>query len=278
MRAGPAGGGRMSAGPAGARPEAVVVTGAGSGIGRAIAERFAADGARVLAADIDLAAAERVAEAIGGHAARVDVSSQDGVRALAGEAERLFGGVDVLVSNAGVASTGRLDAMTDADWAWLLGVNLYGTAHTVQEFLPLVRRAGGRILVTGSVAGFAPDVGMGGYGVTKAAITAYAEVLADELAGEGISVTLLAPGPVRTALGSSSRNRPASGGAAGLVDVDLSAGDGGGLPWLAPEEVANIAVQAVRAGRRYAVTHPGWLEPVIARHRRIEAAFGPDSG
>jgi NAD(P)-dependent dehydrogenase (short-subunit alcohol dehydrogenase family) len=258
-----------------------VVSGAGSGIGRAIATRLAAEGARVAVADIDPDAAEEVAAAIGGRAYRVDVSDLDSVEQLAAAIDGDFGGVQLLVNNAGVASTGRLEQMTDPDWEWLLGVNLYGTIHGVTAFLPMLRRGsargGGAIVNTGSMAGLAPDAGMGGYGTTKFAVTAYTEVLAAELAPEGIAVTLLAPGPVRTGLGASSRNRP-PGSAGGLVDVDLAAGDGGGLPWQGPDEVAAVALDAIRDGRRYAITHPEWIDVVLARHRAVEAAFGATAG
>ncbi|WP_368499160.1 SDR family oxidoreductase [Herbiconiux sp. A18JL235] len=255
------------------RGRVAVVTGAGSGIGRALALRFAAAGARVAAADIELDAAERVAAETGGSAFRVDVSSLASVEQLAAGVEAALGPVDVLASNAGVASTAPLERMTDADWSWLLGVNLYGAVHTIGAFLPQLRRTRGRILVTGSMAGLAPDPGMGGYGVTKFALTAYTEVLAAELEPDGIGVTLLAPGPVRTRLGSSSRNRADDAPGAGLVDVDLSAGDGGGLPWHDPRDVADVAVEALLVGRRYAITHPEWAHLVTARHRAIESAF-----
>ncbi|QJU54108.1 SDR family NAD(P)-dependent oxidoreductase [Herbiconiux sp. KACC 21604] len=252
-----------------------VVTGAGSGIGRAIALRLAAAGARVAVADIELGAAEAVAAEANGSAFQVDVSSLASVEQLAAAVEAEFGPVELLVSNAGVASTAPLERMTDADWDWLLGVNLYGAVHTVGAFLSQLRSSRGRILVTGSMAGLAPDAGMGGYGVTKFALTAYTEVLAAELEPDGIAVTLLAPGPVRTRLGSSSRNRSDTEAGAGLVDVDLSAGDGGGLPWRDPGEVAEIAVEALLEGRRYAITHPEWAHLVRDRHRTIESAFDP---
>jgi NAD(P)-dependent dehydrogenase (short-subunit alcohol dehydrogenase family) len=252
--------------------EVAVVTGGGSGIGRAIAAELVRAGARVAVADIDAGAAERAGRELGAEAFQVDVSSAASVQALAaGVADRL-GPAAVLVNNAGVASAAPLERMTDADWDWILGVNLYGTIHGVAAFLPQLRRTRGRILNTGSMAGLSPDAGMGGYGTTKFAVTAYTEVLAEELAADGIAVTLLAPGPVRTALGSSSRNR--GGGAdRGLVDVDLAAGDGAGLRWITAEEVAAVALDALRDGRRYAITHPDWAPVVHARHRAIEAAF-----
>src|SRR3546814_13486028 len=102
------------------------------------------------------------------------------------------------------------------------------------------------------MAGLVADPGAGGYGVTKASLTAYTEVLAQELSGDGIGVTLLAPGPVRTRLGSSSRNRPADSRGA-LQDKDLTVEDGNSLPWLDPEQVAELAVHAIEGDRLYAL-------------------------
>ncbi|HWL02495.1 MAG TPA: SDR family oxidoreductase [Microbacteriaceae bacterium] len=248
------------------------VTGGASGIGLAIAERLVAEGARVAIGDIDASAVVAAADAIGALPFVVDVTDGSSTKAFAAGVVAAFGQVDMLVSNAGVASVAPLAEMTDADWDWLLGVNLYGTAHAVTAFIPHLTRPGGHILVTGSMAGLSPDAGMGGYGVTKFAVTAYAEVLAQELASDGIEVTLLAPGPVRTRLGSSSRNRP-NGPEGALHDVDLSAGDGGGLRWIDPEEVAEIALRAIEGNRRYAITHPDWAEVVERRHRAIEDSF-----
>jgi len=249
-----------------------VVTGGASGIGRALAERLVGEGDRVVIADIDIAAARASAETIGATALQVDVSDAESVAALARDAERSLGRIDLLASVAGVASLAPLVEMSRADWDWLLGVNFFGTVNAVTAFSPLLRASRGHILIAGSMAGFAPDTGMGGYGVTKFAVTAYAEVLAEELAQDGVGVTLLAPGPVRTSLGTSSRNRP-SGSEGSLHDVDLAAGDGGGLPWIDATEVAEHAIRAVAARRRYAFTHPQWHEIVAARHRAIDEAF-----
>lgn len=249
-----------------------VVTGGASGIGLAIARRLVAEGARVAIADIERESVTAAAEEIGATPFVVDVSDAGSVARLAADVRDALGPVGVLASNAGVASIARLEDMTDADWTWLLGVNVLGLHHAVTAFLPQLRETRGHILITGSMAGLAPDATMGGYGATKFATTAYAEVLAQELADDGIGVTLLAPGPVRTRLGESSRNRPADSTGA-LADRDLSAGDGGGLPWLDPDDVARIALTAVEADRPYAITHPEWADAVRRRHRAIESAF-----
>jgi len=254
------------------RGAVAAVTGGGSGIGRAIATRLASEGAIVAVGDIDLGAATAVGAQTGGGGYRVDVSDAASVEAFADAVVAAHGRVDILVNNAGVASVSPLADMTDADWDWLLGVNLYGVVHGVRAFLPHLTAPGGHILNTGSMAGLAPDAGMGGYGVTKFAITAYTEVLAEELAPSGIGVTLLAPGPVRTRLGSSSRNRPDDSRGA-LHDVDLSAGDGAGLRWAEPEDAADAAIGAILADEHYAVTHRDWKDVVVRRHRGIEAAF-----
>ena len=250
-----------------------VVTGGASGIVLALATELVTRGAVVALADIQLDAATEAAAEIGATPFAVDVSDRAGVEALAADVRAVLGPVGILANNAGVASTARLDEMTDADWAWLLGVNLMGIAHGVTAFLPQLRETRGHILNTGSMAGFASGPGTGGYGTTKFAVTGYTEVLADELADEGIGVTLLAPGPVRTGLGFSSRNRPA-GSTGALQDQDLAAGDGGGLRRMDPVEVAVIAADAIEADSRYAITHPDWVDVVLERHRAIEAAFG----
>ena len=249
-----------------------VVTGGGSGIGRGIAAALLERGAIVAIADIQLEAAEATAAELGATPFAVDVSDLGSVQRLADDVRSALGPVGILANNAGVASTARLEDMTDADWAWLLGVNFYGITHGVTAFLPQLRETRGHILNTGSMSGLQAKPGTGGYGTTKFAMTAYTEVLADELAGDGIGVSLLAPGPVRTGLGFSSRNRP-EGSAGALQDKDLSAGDGGGLRWADPLEVGRIAVAAVEADRFYAITHPEWLSGVAERHRAIEAAF-----
>ena len=249
-----------------------LVTGAASGIGRALAVQLIAEGARVLIADIDAAAVTATAAEIGAEGFAVDVSDREAVLRLAAETRERFGPVGILANNAGVASLAPLAEMTEADWRWLIEVNLFGVINSVAAFLPQLTGDGGHILNTGSMAGLSPDAGLGGYSTSKFAITGFTEVLAEELRGTGVGVTLLAPGPVRTQLGTSSRNRP--GGESGaLRDADLSAGDGGGVRWMDPAHVARVAVRAIERDERYAITHPDWWPVVRDRHERIREAF-----
>lgn len=250
-----------------------VVTGGASGIGRGLAVALRERGATVIIADIDQVQVERAADEIDAIPYRVDVSSEADVQRLAEQVRAEHGPAGLLFNNAGVASTAPLEAMTDSDWEWLLGVNFSGMTHGVRAFLPHLREAGGgHIINTGSLSGLRADAGSGGYGVTKFAITAYTEVLADEFAGSGIGVTLFLPGPVRTKLGSSSRNRPAVSRGA-LHDVDLTQRDELGLRWIEPGEAAEVVLRAVETDARYAVTHPDWLPRIAERHRAIEQGF-----
>ena len=255
-----------------------VVTGGASGIGRAIAVRLIAEGMSVVIADIEKSALEATAAEIGAVAIHTDVSSMARVSALADAVRERFGTVHLLCNNAGVGSIAPIDQMTLADWQWILGVNLMGTIHGVSAFLPMLRANadGGHIVNTASTSGFLPTPSLGGYTVTKYAIVAFSETLALELAAEApaIGVTLLCPGPVRTNIKASSRNRPASLGVGALTDKDLeSSPEAAQLSWLDPADVAEIMLAAVRRGDLYAFTHPDMTQLIAERHRLIAKAF-----
>lgn len=255
-----------------------VVTGGASGIGRGIASRLIAQGMNVVIADIEQKALDSTAAAIGATAIRTDVSSLDSVTALADEVRRRFGSVHVVCNNAGVGSVGRLESMTIADWQWMLGVNLWGVIHGVSAFLPMLKAnvEGGQIVNTASMGGLATLPGLGGYTTTKFAVVAFSETLAGELEAERsrVGVTILCPGPVRSNIKSSHRNRPASLPAGGLVDSDLEhSEEGAAMPWLEPEQVGDVVVRAIRRGDLYALTHPEMAGIPAARHERIAAAF-----
>ena len=183
-----------------------VVTGAGSGIGRALSRELARRGAHVVCADVDMRTATTTAteiEAAGGRATAVgcDVTSLDEVEALADAAEAAHGGpADLVVNNAGVATGGApIGDLPIEDWQWTLGVNLWGVIHGCHVFVPRLREAGrGGIVNVASSAAFAAGPGMGPYGVSKAGVLALSETLAAEVAADGLAVSVLCPTFVRT--------------------------------------------------------------------------------
>jgi NAD(P)-dependent dehydrogenase (short-subunit alcohol dehydrogenase family) len=182
-----------------------VVTGAGSGIGRAFALELARRGGRVVCADIDLARAKEtvvLVEAAGGEATAVacDVSLEIQVWELADAAEEWLGRPPTLViNNAGVGAGGRRVGETAlADWHSTLDVNLWGVVHGCHVFVPRLRAGGGGIINVASAAGFAAAPRMSAYNVSKAAVMSLSETLAAELSGSGVAVTVLCPTFVRT--------------------------------------------------------------------------------
>src|SRR5579885_3814605 len=178
------------------RGRVAVVTGGGSGIGRALVHAFAAEGMAVVVADIEADAAETVAGEArqqGAQAVAVptDVADPASIEALAARAEHDFGHVNVLCNNAGVFLAGSLAEATREEWAWLLAVNLLGVVEGVRACLPLLRKAGPReahIVNTASGAGLSAPPGMGIYTTTKFAVVGYSETLRRDLAPEGIGV------------------------------------------------------------------------------------------
>ncbi|MCC2639346.1 MAG: Short chain dehydrogenase/reductase family oxidoreductase [Moraxellaceae bacterium] len=188
------------------RQASAVVTGAGSGIGRAFALELARRGGRVLCADINLATAQETAAMIsasGGQAWALgcDVGVLDQVEAMAAEAERGFGApVDLVINNAGVGIGGRpIGEISIEDWQWTVNVNMWGVVHGCHVFAPKLRALGrGGIINVCSTASFAAAPLMGPYNLTKAAVLALSETLRAELGGTGIHVTALCPTFVKT--------------------------------------------------------------------------------
>ena len=182
---------------------AAVVTGGGSGIGRALALRFGAAGMPVVVADVDAAAADAVAgELHEACAVVVDVRSQASVDEMVATTIERVGVPALVCANAGVGSRGLPAAeLPMDDFDWVLDVNLRGAIATVQGFLPHLLRAGaGHIVVTSSVAGLAAMPGMAPYSAAKAGLIAYCEALRAELVGSGVGVSVLCPSWVRTSL------------------------------------------------------------------------------
>ena len=185
-----------------------------------------------------------------------------------------FGTVNVVVNNAGVGPFGRIADLTEADWRWIIDVNLWGVVHGVGVFLPILQSApgGGHIVNTASMAGLRPGPNLGAYSVTKYGVVSLTETLFVELGQDGsqVGVTVLCPGPVHTNIGTSTRNRP-PGLEGSLEDAELQMVEG--RSWMEPDQVGDIVVAAIRENHLYAITHPAMYPPVQERHDRIAAAF-----
>ena len=189
------------------REAAAVITGAGSGIGKAFAIELAKRGGRVVCSDVDEASARATADAIGAAggeatALRCDVSRIDDLQLLAKEAQAWFGGPPSLViNNAGVGAGGTAIGEADLDdWNWVLGINLWGPIHGCHVFAPILREADrpGGIINVASAAAFGAAPGMAAYNVSKAGVLSLSETLAAELSDTGINVTVLCPTFVKT--------------------------------------------------------------------------------
>ncbi len=199
------------------RDKVAVVTGAASGIGRGLAERFAAEGMKVVLADIETGAlAETEAELRGTGATvlavKTDVSKAADVEALAKKTIDAFGAVHVVCNNAGVAVGGLSWERSVADWEWVLGVNLWGVIHGIRVFVPIMLEQGteGHVVNTASTAGLSTGPGLPIYHATKHAVVALSEVLHHEFAATGakLRVSVVCPLYVDTRIVDCHRNRP----------------------------------------------------------------------
>ena len=226
-----------------------LVTGAGSGIGRATALALAADGAEVLCVDIDFDAAAVTAKEIGGAAFQLDVSDGTATQRLADHVLAEHGVPDIVMANAGVAVAGNFLDTTVEDWQRVLDVNLWGVIHTLRAFLPplVARGEGGNLVVTASAAGFLPLPSLPAYGTTKAAVLMLAQCLAGELAGDGIAVSAICPGFVHTNITSATRFAGLSGDAERAQQVRAT--EFYRRRGFGPEKVAAAVVAAVKENR-----------------------------
>jgi NAD(P)-dependent dehydrogenase (short-subunit alcohol dehydrogenase family) len=268
-----------------------VVTGAASGIGRALAERFARERMKVVLADIEEgplavtreALAKSGAEVI---AVRTDVSRGEEVEALAERTFEAFGTAHVVCNNAGVGVGGSAWQIEPADWNWILGVNLWGVVHGIRAFVPrMIEQEEGHVVNTASVAGLVSAPGMSAYSATKQAVIAVSECLHHDLTiatGGKVRVSVLCPGWVKTNIADSERNRPPSSDeraarARSLRDrrirESMRATIAAGIP---PEEVAESVLRAIVENRFWILTHPRSLDAVEARMRGILEGRAPD--
>lgn len=272
------------------RGKVAVVTGAASGIGFALCERFAAEGMRVVMADVERPALEGAAEAIRSGGAEVvavptDVSLAEEVEALAEKTVRSFGTVDVVCNNAGVAGgVGPVWERSLEEWQWVFGVNLFGVIHGIRAFVPLMLRQEreGYIVNTASVVGLT-SMGFGGaYGPSKHAVVAVSESLQIELTALGakLRVAVICPGGVRTRIAEADRNcpydavstpdTPAVREQKRLLRDAIAQGTD-------PAEIANCVVEAMRGGRFYVLPHPELNRHIAERSENILAGRPPGS-
>ncbi|GIL01827.1 MAG: short-chain dehydrogenase [Alphaproteobacteria bacterium] len=268
-----------------------VVTGAASGIGRALAERFAAEGMRLVLADIEPAPLQAAAEALRATGAPVewwvtDVADAAAVEALAETAYGRFGAVHVLCNNAGIVPGGRFRPIWEfapEDWAWTMGVNLMGIVHGTASFVPRMRATGewGHVVNTISVAGLFGGANSPVYSVSKHAALRATEALHAALTEENspIGVTALCPGVVRTGIGTSERNRPQAlrpvGQATRDSDAMRQAAAAVTTAGLEPETVAGMVVEAIRERRFYLITTAAFDSAIRTRMEDILARRNP---
>jgi len=259
-----------------------VITGGASGIGRGMAEVFAAAGMKIVLADVDEARVVATARALEKSGAevlplRTDVSKQAEVDLLARRALDTFGAVHVVCNNAGVAHGGVPTwESTLHHWEWIVGVNLMGVVHGVRTFTPILLEQGeGHIVNTASMAGLITGAGNALYGVTKHAVVALSEALFNELraVNASVHVSVLCPGWINTEiLRSSERNQPdevrshrPEHRTSPEAEIRRKQVEGLLASGLSPVKVGELVLAAIREERFWILTHPEWKGAI--RHR-----------
>jgi NAD(P)-dependent dehydrogenase (short-subunit alcohol dehydrogenase family) len=249
----------------------IVVTGAGSGIGAALARRFAAEGARVVVNDIDAVAGSAVAASCGATAVPGDAASADGVAALIARATEVLGEIDIYCANAGIVRTGGPEA-PDSDWDASWQVNVMAHVRAARLLIgPWLERGSGHLICTVSAAGLLTMPGTASYSVTKHAALSFAEWMAVTYAHRGLTVQVICPLGVRT----------------GMLDgTDPAAEVVLGDAIIQPEAVADAVLKGIADGRFLILPHPQvaemyagratdtdrWLRGMNKLQRRVEDA------
>lgn len=258
-----------------------VITGGGGGIGRGMALAFADAGMKVALADVEKAAALAVAAELaerGAEAAtfEANVMERDSVTALAEAVYERFGAVHVLCNNAGVTTFGPIHKQTEADWDWVLGVNLHGVVYGLQAFLPRMKAQEGEkhVVNTASIAGMQGMSILAPYVASKFAVVGITETLRKDGASWGCSASVVCPGNVRTGIVKSRRNRPDYLGdenalGAGIEDAVQGTIEAG----IDPEVVGRMVRDAVLRDDPYVFTHPEHRAELQERFDRILSAF-----
>ena len=251
------------------------VTGAASGLGRAMALAFAGEGMHAALADVDEPGLKSTlnevqSRGVRAFAMRVDVSRYQEVESFCSKAIAQFGATHVVCNNAGVSPLGAVWENTLADWQWILGVNLWGVIHGVRAFVPrLLAQGEGHVVNTASVAGLISPPGMGAYNVTKHAVVALSESLYHDLRlrGSPVGVSVLCPAYVPTGIADSERNRPREllnpAKSPSKEETMLKKAVASGK--LSADDVARAVVAAVKEERFYVLTHPRMKGAIRAR-------------
>ncbi len=255
-----------------------VVTGAAGGIGRGIARALAAKGCHVVAADIDGAAAEQVAEELAGRgvqslAAPCDVTDPAALEQLAERAWARFGRVDVLCNNAGVGTTSLVAEAKPSDLHWVFSVNVFGVLYGCAAFVPRFQAAGrpAHVLNTGSEHSLGvPFPGMGIYTASKHAVLGLSDVLRREVAGFDIGVSVLCPAVVRTEIWNAGRTRGERFGGPVQSPEHFRQFMESGMD---PDEVGRIAVAGIERNDFVILTHPEVRAIAEERSRTVLGAF-----
>ena len=262
------------------------VTGAASGIGLGMAKALLGAGMNVVLADVRAASLRTAAASLDGRdrvrAVALDVTDRAGWARAADEAERAFGHVHVLCSNAGVNIIGATQDATFEDWEFCLGVNLGGAINAVRTFTPrlLAHGEGAHIVITASVSGLFTGAGTGVYATSKYALVGLAESLRADLRPRGIGVSALCPGPVKSELFESTGEvRPRALAHSGAVPVVSSGASREATPIFATamtsDEVGERVVKGIRRDDLYIMTHTEIRAVLEARNRALLAAL-PD--
>lgn len=256
----------------------VVVTGAASGIGLALVRAFAAEGARVVAADIEQGPLTQAAEATGTMPVVCDVRDPGAVERLAATTVERFGAVHVVCNNAGVVAGGRSWEVDAERFRWVVEVNLLGVANGIRSFVPrMIEQGEGHVVNTASAAGLITGPGMASYFATKHGVVALTEALAFDLMMSGIAgigCTVVCPEFVRTRIHEAERNLPP--GVTRPPDTEETAAgrqlfgamvEGG----IEPDDVAAEVVDAVRDGTFYVLPHDTTLDLARRRWAAVES-------
>ncbi len=270
-----------------------VVTGGASGIGRAMADRFAAAGMKVVLADVEESALRKAEEEMRAQGATVlgvltDVSKAEAVENLAQKTVAAFGGVHIVCNNAGVGGGfGPSWTQPLQNWEWGFGVNLWGVIHGIRTFVPIMLKQDteGHIVNTASMAGLLSSPFMSVYDATKFAVVTISESLHHELAMQQakVKVSVLCPGFVNTNIATSDRNRPTQfqpGGEQQFSETEMAfasmmfAGIASGTP---PAEIAEKVFTAIQSEQFYIISHPEFLPMVRTRMENIVEQRNPES-